>query len=81
MILSSGGLQLVTVEITIGGIRTSHMLTPYVDLKDENSPRIVVLNRNKVWPTIEQQYYGIKREDVEFILKRCKNCTLNRPTR
>ncbi|KFY30928.1 hypothetical protein V494_08032 [Pseudogymnoascus sp. VKM F-4513 (FW-928)] len=35
--------------------------------------------RNKVWPTIEQQYYGIKREEVEFILKRCKNCSLNRP--
>jgi hypothetical protein len=32
---------------------------------------------NKVWPTIKQQYYGIKREDVEFILKWCKNYTLN----
>jgi hypothetical protein len=32
---------------------------------------------NKVWPTIKQQYYGIKREDVKFILKRCKNCILN----
>lgn len=35
--------------------------------------------RNKVWPAIGQQYYGIKSEDVEFILKQCKNCTLNRP--
>jgi hypothetical protein len=35
---------------------------------------------NKVWPTIKQQYYGIKHEDVEFILKWCKNCTLNQPS-
>ena len=35
-------------------------------------------NYIKVWPTIKQQYYRIKREDVTFILKRCKNCTLNR---
>jgi hypothetical protein len=41
--------------------------------------KLLHAGRNKVWPTIEQQYYGIKREDVEFILKRCKNCTLNRP--
>jgi hypothetical protein len=41
--------------------------------------KLLHAGRNKVWPTIEQQYYGIKREDVEFILKQCKNCTLNRP--
>jgi hypothetical protein len=32
----------------------------------------------KVWAAIKQQYYGIKCEDVKFILKRCKNCALNR---
>jgi hypothetical protein len=41
--------------------------------------KLLHAGRNKVWPTIKQQYYGIKRKDVEFILKRCKNCTLNRP--
>jgi hypothetical protein len=41
--------------------------------------KLLHAGRNKVWPTIKQQYYGIKREDVEFILKQCKNCTLNRP--
>ena len=35
---------------------------------------------HKVWHIVEQQYYGIKREDVEFILKHCKNCALNRPS-
>jgi hypothetical protein len=33
----------------------------------------------KTWATIQQKYYGIKREEIEFILKRCKNCALNRP--
>ncbi|KFY81192.1 hypothetical protein V499_00018 [Pseudogymnoascus sp. VKM F-103] len=41
--------------------------------------KLLHAGRNKVWPIIRQKYYGIKREDVEFILKRCKNCTLNRP--
>ncbi|KFY75310.1 hypothetical protein V499_04706 [Pseudogymnoascus sp. VKM F-103] len=32
--------------------------------------KLLHAGRNKVWPTIKQKYYGIKREDVEFILKR-----------
>ncbi|KFY03974.1 hypothetical protein V490_00036 [Pseudogymnoascus sp. VKM F-3557] len=49
------------------------------DIIAQEHLKLLHAGRNKVWPTIEQQYYGIKREDVEFILKRCKNCTLNRP--
>ena len=49
------------------------------DIIAEEHLKLLHAGRNKVWPTIEQQYYGIKREDIEFILKRCKNCTLNRP--
>jgi hypothetical protein len=41
--------------------------------------KLLHAGRHKVWAVIEQQFYGIKREDVEFILKRCKNCALNRP--
>ncbi|KFZ20383.1 hypothetical protein V502_03199 [Pseudogymnoascus sp. VKM F-4520 (FW-2644)] len=33
----------------------------------------------KVWAIVQQKYYGITRQDVAFILKLCKNCTLNRP--
>ncbi|KFY32496.1 hypothetical protein V493_00139, partial [Pseudogymnoascus sp. VKM F-4281 (FW-2241)] len=36
----------------------------------EEHLKLLRTGRNKVWPTIEKQYYGIKREDVEFILKR-----------
>jgi hypothetical protein len=36
--------------------------------------------RDKVWAAIQKQYYGITRQDVIFILKRCKNCALNRPS-
>ena len=35
--------------------------------------------RTKTWTILQQKYYGLKREEAEFILKRCKNCTLNRP--
>ena len=49
------------------------------DIIAQEHLKLLHAGRNKVWPTIEQQYYGIKREDVEFILKRCKNCMLNRP--
>ena len=35
--------------------------------------------RDKVWATIQQKYYGINKHEVAFILKQCKNCTLNRP--
>jgi hypothetical protein len=49
------------------------------DIIAQEHLKLLHAGRNKVWPTIEQQYYGIKREDVEFILKKCKNCTLNRP--
>jgi hypothetical protein len=49
------------------------------DIIAEEHLKLLYAGRNKVWPIIEQQYYGIKREDIEFILKRCKNCTLNRP--
>ena len=35
--------------------------------------------RTKTWSIIQQKYYGLKREEIEFILKRCKNCALNRP--
>lgn len=47
------------------------------DIIAQEHLKLLHAGRNKVWPTNEQQYYGIKREDVEFILKRCKNCTLN----
>jgi hypothetical protein len=49
------------------------------DIIAQEHLKLLHAGRNKVWPTIEQRFYGIKREDVEFILKRCKNCTLNRP--
>ena len=35
--------------------------------------------RTKTWSSLQQKYYGLKREEVEFILKRCKNCALNKP--
>jgi hypothetical protein len=35
--------------------------------------------RDKVWATVQQKYYGINKHEVAFILKQCKNCTLNRP--
>ena len=35
--------------------------------------------RTKTWDIIQQKFYGIKRGDVEFIIKLCKNCALNRP--
>jgi hypothetical protein len=50
------------------------------DVITQEHLKLLHAGRNKVWPAIEQQYYGIKREDVEFILKRCKNCTLNLPS-
>jgi hypothetical protein len=49
------------------------------DVVAQEHLKLLHAGRNKVWPTIKQQYYRIKREDVEFILKRCKNCTLKRP--
>ena len=36
--------------------------------------------RTKTWAILHQKYYGLKREEVKFILKRYKNCALNRPT-
>ena len=36
--------------------------------------------KNQTWEAIQERYYGIKRGDVEFIVKRCKNCTFNRPS-
>jgi hypothetical protein len=30
----------------------------------------------KTWAIVQQKFYGIKREDVESILKRCKNCAI-----
>ncbi|RFU30752.1 hypothetical protein B7463_g5574, partial [Scytalidium lignicola] len=41
--------------------------------------KLLHAGRNKVWPVIERKYHGIKRADVEWVIKRCKNCTLNRP--
>ena len=35
--------------------------------------------RTKIWTILQQKYYRLKREEAEFILKRCKNCTLNCP--
>lgn len=35
--------------------------------------------QTKTWAAVQQKYYGIKREDIDFVLKRCKNCALNRP--
>ena len=64
---------------------SKHQIPRYVvpqlevfDIIIQEHLQLLHAGRNKVWPAIEQQYYGIKREDVEFILKRCKNCTLNR---
>jgi hypothetical protein len=42
--------------------------------------KLLHAGRVKVWSIIQQKFYGIKREDVEFILKRCKNYALNRPS-
>ncbi|OBT60833.1 hypothetical protein VE03_09920 [Pseudogymnoascus sp. 23342-1-I1] len=54
-----------------------HLNPRYVVLKAEvfdiiaqEHLKLLHAGRNKVWPTIKQQYYGIKREDIEFILKR-----------
>jgi hypothetical protein len=49
------------------------------DIIAQEHLKLLHAGRNKVWLAVEQRYYGIKREDVEFILKRCKNCALNRP--
>ena len=35
--------------------------------------------KNKTWEAVQQKFYGITRADVEFVIKRCKNCALNRP--
>lgn len=35
--------------------------------------------QTKTWAAVQEKYYGIKRDEIEFILKRCKNCALNRP--
>jgi hypothetical protein len=35
--------------------------------------------RDKVWSSLQQKYYGLKRGEAAFIIKRCKNCALNRP--
>ena len=35
--------------------------------------------RTKTWSILQRKFYGLKREEAEFIVKRCKNCTLNRP--
>jgi hypothetical protein len=35
--------------------------------------------KNKIWEAIQRRFYGIKRQDVDFVVKRCKNCTFNRP--
>jgi hypothetical protein len=33
----------------------------------------------KTWAIVQRKYYGINRQEVEFVLKLCKNCALNRP--
>jgi hypothetical protein len=33
----------------------------------------------KTWAAVQQKYYGINRQEARFVLKRCKNCALNRP--
>ena len=35
--------------------------------------------KNKTCEAVQQKFYGITRADVEFVIKRCKNCALNRP--
>ncbi|RFU28490.1 hypothetical protein B7463_g7831, partial [Scytalidium lignicola] len=50
------------------------------DIIVEEHIKLLHASRDKVWPVIEQQYYGIKRSDVEWVLKRRKTCALNRPS-
>jgi hypothetical protein len=33
----------------------------------------------KTWAAVQQKYYRITRQEVAFVIKLCKNCTLNRP--
>ncbi|CEJ93248.1 hypothetical protein VHEMI08853 [[Torrubiella] hemipterigena] len=42
--------------------------------------RLLHTGQDKTWDAIKLRYYGIKREDVIFVVKRCKNCALNRPS-
>jgi hypothetical protein len=41
--------------------------------------RLLHAGKNKTWEAVQQKFYGITRADVEFVIKRCKNCALNRP--
>ena len=41
--------------------------------------KLLHTGQTKTWAAVQQKYYGIKRQEIEFILKRCKNCALNRP--
>lgn len=41
--------------------------------------RLLHTGIKKTWHGIQKKYYGIKREEVAFVIKRCKNYALNRP--
>ncbi|KAF5120961.1 SCAN domain-containing protein 3 [Metarhizium anisopliae] len=41
--------------------------------------RLLHAGKNKTWEAVQQKFYGITRAAVEFVIKRCKNCALNRP--
>ncbi|KAK2591693.1 hypothetical protein QQS21_010605 [Conoideocrella luteorostrata] len=41
--------------------------------------QLLYAGKNKTWEAVQQKFYGIKRADVEFVVKCCKNCALNRP--
>ncbi|EXU94631.1 integrase core domain protein, partial [Metarhizium robertsii] len=41
--------------------------------------RLLHAGKNKTWEAVQQKFYGITRADVEFVIKRCKNCALDRP--
>jgi hypothetical protein len=49
------------------------------DLIANEHLQLLHAGQTKTWAAVQQKYYGVKREDIGFILKRCKNCALNRP--
>ncbi|RFU36327.1 hypothetical protein B7463_g118, partial [Scytalidium lignicola] len=48
------------------------------DIIAQEHIKLLHAGQTKVWSEIKRKYYGIKRYDIEFIIRRCKNCGLNR---
>jgi hypothetical protein len=50
------------------------------DLVVREHLRLLHAGRDKTWAAIELKYYGIQKQDVNWIVAHCRNCILNRPS-